>query len=651
VTSASAAGPGDVPLHPADTIDQRVRRSLLDYTQRQMIPTAPAAAVAFVLFAVLTRKWADLGLLRVWTAAGVASCVLQYVVASWLGARPRPQRLAVTLLAACELAQGVVWAAAGVPFLATEDPVPWLLLVIFVLAVTGPSAVVMASHPVAHRLYAVPAIVGSVGTLVWRVDDLALLGLGGAVFLVMVVLYSNEAHRTVRKALEGQHRNEELLDLLGREARHDQLTGVLNRSALHEVAELARSRARAAKRGLGVLFVDLDRFKHVNDALGHAVGDDLLRAVAHRLSSLAAGHGMVARVGGDEFVIVLDALSGEQDGARFAEDVLDALSEHYELGDHDLAVGASIGFAWCPASDASTPTEELITHADVAMYRAKGSGGAKVVGFDGALMGWHQLRSTNEWQLRRAIADGELFYLAQRVVSGDGSVTGVELLARWRRPDGTNVPPNTFIPLAEESGLVVEIGRWILGEAVELLERWAGDPDLAHMKVAVNISGLHVRSTVVTDVAAALAGRRFDRARLTIEITETHLMSDLDASRQVLGALRNLGVNIALDDFGTGYSSLAYFAAIPADIIKADKSFVDDLVTDQSSRVIVQAIAALSVTFDRTLVVEGIETFEQWRIAMNLGGTLFQGYLFGRPEPVDALEAAVKGQRVAAPLR
>ncbi len=430
----------------------------------------------------------------------------------------------------------------------------------------------MASLPALHRLYVFPALLFSIGGMTAWEPSLRPLAGGALVYAAMLVVFNKQAHSTLTKAFEGQHRNEQLLQRLGHEVRHDQLTGVLNRSALKDTAETARNRARQHHRGFGILFVDLDRFKHVNDGLGHTTGDDLLRSVARRLEGEAIGTGIVARVGGDEFVVLIDGLRAHDEAGSFALQVLDALNEPHHLGGHELAVSASIGLAWCEPGDFATSTEDLITHADVAMYRAKASGGARVVPFDGVLMGWHQKRSTNEWDLRKAIADGELFYVAQRVVSGDGTVTGCELLARWRRPDGTNVPPNTFIPLAEETGLVVDIGRWILNEAVELLDAWHRDPALNDLKVAINISGLHVRSTIVTDVAAALAGRKFDRSRLTIEITETHLMSDLDASRQVLQALGDLGVNIALDDFGTGYSSLAYFAAIPADIIKADKS-------------------------------------------------------------------------------
>lgn len=625
-------------------IDSEVRRSLVDSALRQLIPAAPGRVFAHILFALMVTDWADHRELWIWAAISVALYGGEYATLVALRRWQQTEQRAAVALGAVELLLGLSWASAAVLFRHAEDPQPWLILCVFVLATTAPSCVVMASVPVAHRLYTIPPVVVTTGAGALFEPSLRPLALGGLVYAAMLMVFNNEAHATLTRAFRSQSRMEQLLERLGHEVRHDQLTGVLNRSALAETAETARVRARQHRHGFGILYLDLDRFKHVNDGLGHPAGDDLLRSVARRLETTSIGAGLVARVGGDEFIVLLDGLETPSEAAAFAGTVLEAIARPHHVAGHELAVGASIGLAWCEPGDVTTSTEDLLTCADVAMYRAKEAGGSQVVPFDARIMGANEQRSATEWALRRALADGQLFCMAQRIVAGDGSVTGCELLARWRQPDGVDTMPGNFIPLAEETGLVVDIGRWILREAVALLERWQQQPGLGNLRVSVNISGIHVRSTVVDDVRAALAGCSFPPSQLVIEITETHLMADLDASRAVLEALRRLGVSIALDDFGTGYSSLAYFAAIPADVIKADKSFVDQIVVDPNSRVLLQAIAALSVTFDRTLVIEGIETFEQWRIASNLGGRLFQGFLFGRPESLSSFEAAVRRQ-------
>jgi diguanylate cyclase (GGDEF)-like protein len=628
----------------AARIATQVRRSLVDSALRQLIPAAPGRVFAHILFALMVADWADGWEVWIWAAICLALHGAEYATLFALRRWQQTERRAATVLGAVELALGLGWASAAVLLRHAGDPQPWLILFVFVLATTAPSCVVMASVPIAHRLYSIPPVVITTGAGALAEPSLRPLALGALVYSAMLVVFNNEAHATLTAAFQSQSRMEQLLERLGHEVRHDQLTGVLNRSVLTETAETARVRAHRHRHGFGILYLDLDRFKHVNDGLGHPAGDDLLRSVARRLETAAIGAGLVARVGGDEFIVLLDGLETPTEAAEFAGTVLEAIARPHHVAGHELAVSASIGLAWCEPGDARTTTEDLLTCADVAMYRAKEAGGCRVVPFDARIMGATEQRSATEWALRRALADGQLFCMAQRIVAGDGSVTGCELLARWRQPDGADTMPGNFIPLAEETGLVVDIGRWILREAAALLERWQQQPGLRDLRVSVNISGLHVRSTVVEDVRSALAGRSFPPSQLVIEITETHLMADLESSRAVLEALRGLGVCIALDDFGTGYSSLAYFAAIPADVIKADKSFVDQIVVEPSSRVLLQAISALSVTFDRTLVIEGIETFEQWRIASNLGGRLFQGFLFGRPESIGSFEAAVRRQ-------
>jgi diguanylate cyclase (GGDEF)-like protein/PAS domain S-box-containing protein len=423
---------------------------------------------------------------------------------------------------------------------------------------------------------------------------------------------------------------------LEHEATHDQLTGLLNRSALNVCAEHAARRARQAGRGFGMLFVDLDRFKHVNDGLGHAAGDLLLQTVAERIISTVGSFDDVARMGGDEFVVLTETSSTLGGAVDLAEALCDALELPYDLDGNEVFLSASIGLAW--SHDAFVAPADLIKRADLAMYRAKAAGRRRVVIFDEAMQDWADERHSIEWALRRAVENDELVLHAQPLVDHDDAVVGAELLVRWNRPGVGLIPPMKFIPIAEETGLIVDIGRWVLDQACQTLDRWSKIDGLAEIGVSINISGLHLKHGLATDVTLALSDRVFDPSRLTIELTETHLMSDLSASRIVLEALRDRGVHIALDDFGTGYSSLAYFATIPATSIKIDKSFVEHITTDEQAKRLMSSIATLAASMDRSVVVEGIETEEQRDAARALGANLLQGYLFSRPVPLADFE-------------
>jgi diguanylate cyclase (GGDEF)-like protein/PAS domain S-box-containing protein len=444
-----------------------------------------------------------------------------------------------------------------------------------------------------------------------------------------------------RKELEAQ---------LEHQATHDHLTGLLNRASLLVRAERAAHAARRSGSGYALMFIDLDRFKQVNDVLGHRAGDDLLREVANRLAASVRAVDTVARLGGDEFVILMEDVNDAFDAHRMAERIREGLEVTVDLGGGDVVnSSASVGLAF--AVQGADDPQALLDAADAAMYRAKQTGRRKVVLFDEAMQKWVDDRTEIEGALRRAITDGELRVHAQPVVQAvTHEVVAVELLARWYRPGHGIVPPGSFIHVAEESGLIVDIGRWVMGEAGALLARWRDDPRLAHMRVSVNVSGLHfTNGDLVRDVSEALEATGAPAEKLWLELTETYLAGDLDGTRTTLNRLREVGVGIALDDFGTGYSSLAYLASLPASVIKIDRSFVIDVATDVRPQAVIRAVCDLARTFERTVVVEGVETIEQLHAVEALGCDLVQGFLFSRPLPIEEFEATFSAVAPARP--
>jgi diguanylate cyclase (GGDEF)-like protein len=415
-------------------------------------------------------------------------------------------------------------------------------------------------------------------------------------------------------------------------AHHDALTDLANRALLNTRLEQALDRPGDG-RMVAVHHIDLDRFKAVNDTLGHHAGDKLLKIVAGRLRALVRKSDTIARMGGDEFVIVQAPVADPAEATSLAQRVIVAVGEPFDIDGHQTAVGASIGIAVSPG-DGSTP-EKLLRNADLALYRAKGDGRGTFHFFEAGMDEHMQTRRTMEQDLRKALPSGEFELYYQPVVNlRSGTVSGFEALIRWNHPQRGQISPATFIPLAEETGFIVPIGEWVIRQACLTAAQW---PE--HLHVAVNISASQFRSAGLMQViVGALAASGLKATRLEIEITETVLLHDKEATLAILHQLRALGVRIAMDDFGTGYSSLTYLQSFPFDKIKIDRSFVKDITENAGSLNIVRAVAALANGMGMTATAEGVETTEQLDRITAEGCTEMQGYLFSRPLPAADIE-------------
>ncbi|MCT7374661.1 putative bifunctional diguanylate cyclase/phosphodiesterase [Chelativorans salis] len=423
-------------------------------------------------------------------------------------------------------------------------------------------------------------------------------------------------------------------DDLTRMAHYDLLTGLPNRLLLRKHLEEMYTSAggRIARGSRALMCLDLDNFKNVNDTLGHPAGDALLREVATRITNLVSQNGMVARLGGDEFVIILSNI-GVEDAAALAGSLVEAIGKPYELEDHQVVVGTSIGIAFAP--DAAGDPDSLLKDADLALYRAKDDGRGTYRFFEPEMDAQLQRRRMLELQLRSANFDTDFELLFQPLVDlQTKKVTTIEALLRWTSTFHGTVAPDEFIPIAEDSGLIVPLGAWVLEKACTLAS------DLPpYINVAVNLSATQIRrSNVVDTISTILSETGLSPDRLEVEITETLLLDDNREVNSALRQLRALGVRISLDDFGTGYSSLAYLRRFTVDKVKIDRSFVADIVGDPDHLAIVQAIVGLTHALGMTSVAEGLETEEQLLLIRASGCDEAQGYLFSPPVPEDEIK-------------
>jgi diguanylate cyclase (GGDEF)-like protein/PAS domain S-box-containing protein len=426
-------------------------------------------------------------------------------------------------------------------------------------------------------------------------------------------------------------------------AHHDALTGLPNRALLRDRLDAATARLGRGEH-FAVLCIDLDHFKEINDTLGHPAGDVLLQQVADRLRCELREADTLARIGGDEFIVLQAQVDGARDATRLAERLNRLFDTPFDLNGRQVVVGASIGIALAPA-DGST-ADDLVRAADIAMYRAKADGRGRWQLFEREMDLCMQRRRALEHDLRHALAQDEFELFYQPIVAvRTRTVCGLEALIRWRHPERGLVPPDSFIPLAEETGLIVPIGEWVLKRACTDALGWSGTP-----RVAVNISAVQfARGDIVNTVSKVLADTGLDPARLELEITETVMLQNTDATLATLHQLKALGVRIAMDDFGTGYSSLSYLQRFPFDKVKIDKSFVRALGRSPESDAIVRSVAGLCAGLRMGTTAEGVETEQQFQAIARKGCREAQGFLFSTPRPAEEIQSLLLTMSFARP--
>ncbi len=425
---------------------------------------------------------------------------------------------------------------------------------------------------------------------------------------------------------------------IARLAHHDALTGLFNRYSLENRLAQALLAARREKRQMAVIFIDLDRFKVINDTLGHHVGDLLLVEVAQRLSACVRESDIVARLGGDEFVVALTSIATDMDAAHVARKIIAAMEVPCDIDGKSLHISPSLGISLFPGN--GEDVDALMKNADTAMYHAKEKGRNNFQFFTPAMTAAATERLEIERDLRAALKNNEFeLHYQPQVCASKGLVRGVEALIRWRHPERGLIPPLKFIPVAEETGVIEAIGTWVLEEACRQMAEWrrAGF-DLKY--VAVNLSAHQLRSPdLVGLVQGAIARFGLAPGQLELEITESVAMEDPERAIGILRSLRESGVELAIDDFGTGYSSLAYLKMLPIHTLKLDRAFVRDIETDENDAAISAATIALAKNLGLRVVAEGVETEAQRDFLSRHACNLLQGYLFGKPEPADALTA------------
>jgi diguanylate cyclase (GGDEF)-like protein len=429
-------------------------------------------------------------------------------------------------------------------------------------------------------------------------------------------------------------------------AYHDALTGLPNRPLFMDRLIVALAQAARSHQKLAVFFLDLDRFKDINDSLGHTTGDSLLKSVAERVRRCVREGDTVARFGGDEFTLMIPKIENIEDAAKIAQKIIDTLKIPFVINEREMFVTTSIGISVYPGD--GTDPETLVRNADTAMYRAKDQGRDNYQLYAPAMNARALERLALENMLRKAVGQNELvlFYQPQ-VDAKTRSVIGVEALIRWKHPELGLLPPAIFIGVAESSGLIVPIGEWTLRTACRQIRTWQRKLD-SDIRVAVNLSARQFQQADLVDtIRSAIDDAGIHPSSLEVEITESNAMQNAENTMYTLRELKNLGVRISMDDFGTGYSSLNYLKRFPIDTLKLDKSFINDVTTDPSDASIVSAVIQMAHSLRLNVVAEGVEREEQLDFLVGQKCDTIQGYYFSQPLPVDQLESFVSGRRAA----
>lgn len=454
-------------------------------------------------------------------------------------------------------------------------------------------------------------------------------------------LQLEEANHELRRDIARRQEAEQAIEQL---AFYDPLTALPNRRLLNERLKYCFTSSSRLQMHSALLFIDLDNFKTLNDTKGHNIGDQLLIMVADRLKTSVREGDTIARLGGDEFVVILEGLSADAEPAigmteAVAEKLLVALAAPYVLLDQEYVGTASIGITLFHGQEYSA--DELLRRADAAMYQAKNKGRNTLHIYDPDMQAALEARMDLERDLRYALAAGQLKLYYQPQVDLDGVVFGAEALIRWESPQRGLVPPLQFIPLAEETGLILPIGKWVLEAACDQLKAWEGNPLTAQLQLAVNVSARQMHQpNFIEHVLELLIAKKVNPNRLKLELTESTVLDDIDSVITKMQALREAGVFFSMDDFGTGYSSLSYLTQLPFSQLKIDRSFVRNVGLKHSDAVIVQTIIGMAGNLGMEVIAEGVETDEQYHFLKANSCSCFQGYLFGKPLPLEEFEAS-----------
>ncbi len=515
--------------------------------------------------------------------------------------------------------------------------------------------VVSAHSPVAYGLGAVLKIdekelyshlADQIQTISVYVGLLVLIGLAIlhwlTVPLIQKLIKSRDTSiKTHQKLMQAKNNAEKAEQRIIQMATHDALTGLPNRHLLQDRIEQTLMHDTRHQRQMAVLFIDLDHFKIINDSLGHDIGDLLLKAVAERLLACVRNEDTVARQGGDEFIVVLNSIAESLDAAKVAQKILDSMTQPYHIHKNELHIGGSIGIAVFPDDGANAET--LLKNSDVAMYYAKENGRNNYQFFTHELNKSAHERHTLGLDLRYALERNELVLYYQPVMDmPDNQLYSVEALLRWRHPEHKLVTPDKFITLAEETGLIIPIGEWVLKTVCAQIKAWQNQ-GYNVPRVAINLSGRQFRDKALTkNIARILNETGVEAKYITLEITESMLIDNIEKVVETLKCLSEIGIHISIDDFGTGYSSLSYLKRFPIHTLKIDRTFVRDIVTDKNDHTIVAAIIAMAHSLEIDVIAEGIETEEQLNLLIAQQCNHYQGYYFSRPVPVSEIEKILR---------
>jgi diguanylate cyclase (GGDEF)-like protein len=533
------------------------------------------------------------------------------------------------------LVLGTAWGIVPVAFFASASSGAQLVITCLCAGMLAGGAFAFATIPVAAIAFTAPIFLGTAICLARSGDFVYLLVailviVYGSVLLRGVFVNSFTFTRRIIAQLEAE-----------RTVRQDALTHLPNRFAFNETLEAAMRRLAHSGEEFAVLLLDLDRFKEVNDKFGHPAGDDFLVQVATRLQRCTRAAEHVARIGGDEFALIMANLTRPEDAFEIAERFVAAFADPFLIEGCEIIGSTSVGIVLAPR-DGNTP-HDLLKHADIALYRAKKAGPNTICFFEASDDKSARERRTLQRDLEGAIERNELFLVYQPFLDiRENRITGFEALLRWQHPKRGLIPPSEFIPIAEETGLIHQIGEWVVQRASSALSNWPDD-----IRVAVNFSAAQFHNTgILQTVVQALAHAKVSPSRLEIEITESMLISKYGSASSILNSLLQLGVTVALDDFGTGFSSLTYLRKLPFSRIKIDQSFIRDMLAQPDCAAIVRSVIGLAQDLRIGVVAEGVETADQLEYLRQTNCDEVQGYLIGRPVSVDEIPALLSQKRI-----